>query len=69
MEAVEEVFDFECGEYSGVAWMVSQFYMNLDDRINDKVTHVCTEKFQFVRASVDDIQKLRDRGYGVNVNN
>ena len=69
MGSGEQVFDFERGEYSGVAWMVNEFYMNLGDRINDKVTHVCTEKFKFVRASVDDIQRLRDRGYGVNVNN
>lgn len=69
MEVFEEVLDFERGEYSGVAWMIGEFYMNLEDRINDRVTHVCTEKFNFVRASVEDVQQLRDRGYGVNVNN
>lgn len=67
MEGKEEVRDFEEGQYSGVAWMVSEFYMNTEDRINDKVTHVCTEKFNFVRASMGDIQQLADQGYGVNV--
>lgn len=69
MEVSEEVLDFERGECSGVAWMVGEFYMNLEDRINDRATHVCTEKFKFIRATVADMQQLRDLGYGVKVNN
>lgn len=69
MEAKEEVFDFESGEYSGLAWMIGEFYMNLEDRLNNRITHICTQKFNFVRASQADIESLREQGYGVKVNN
>lgn len=69
MDAKEEVFDFESGEYSGVAWMIGDFYMNSEDRLENRVTHICTDKFNFIRASIDDIQNLRDQGYRVNLNN
>lgn len=69
MEVSEEVLDFERGEYSGVAWMIGEFYTNFQARLDENPSHICTEKFNFKRASIEDIQHLRDGGYGVRVNN
>lgn len=51
--------------YSGIAWKISEFYMTERDAIDGKMSHVCTDKFEFSEKNDGELEQLRRDGYSV----
>lgn len=51
--------------YSGVAWKVDEFYKDSWDAMEGKISHICTDKFEFSGKSNVYLDGLRRDGYSV----
>lgn len=51
--------------YSGLAWKVSEIYLTERDAIDGKISHVCTDKFEFNGKTDGELEQLRRHGYSV----
>lgn len=53
--------------YSGKAILLQGVYMNLEDRLNDRLVYVCTSTEDFDEFTDEMVTGLHDTGYMVKI--